>query len=229
MKYFILSAMKEEITSTIEFYNAQKIDMVNGQEIYEYSDSKNTYYFTNSGIGKINAAITTTLLIERYAPDLILSVGTSGGINSKLSIGDLVVADKMVFHDVDVTAFGYELGQLPGEETYIKVLDGTKFFDYISNKVSNVKMGTIATGDKFISDKNISIELESKFDNLYAVEMESASILLTSKHLNTNCLIVRGISDLAHSESTIEFDQYIDIVSKKFQVLVEHIDTFNEQ
>ncbi len=220
MKIAIVSAMEEEIKYTKEKFSANKIDNLNGQDVMIYEGGKNTFYFLNSGIGKVNASITTTLLITKYAPDLIISIGTSGGVNSNLKIGDIVVGDKLAFHDVDVEAFGYEFGQYPGEKPYLEIDNISYITDLLSNIGLNYHTGTILTGDQFISSKEKSIELENKFSNVYAIEMESSAILMTSNKLDTKCYVIRTISDLAHSESTVEFDQYLDIVSKKFYQIV---------
>lgn len=227
MTYIILSAMEEEVEAVIQKFEPKLVNAFNGQDVYYYNFENNDYYLSNTGIGKVNAAITTTLLINEYNPDLIISIGTSGGINEKLEITDLVVADKMIFHDVDVTGFGYKIGQLPNESQYLEVKYGKKFSDYLNNNNIDNYCGVIATGDKFVNNKKDSLELEEKFENLYAVEMESTAILMTSQHLNTECLVVRGISDLAHSDSSLEFDTYLSVVAKKFEVIVELLAGFN--
>src|SRR5699024_7060600 len=67
-----------------------------------------------SGIGKVNAAMSTTILLEIYKPDYVINTGSAGGLDSDLDIGDLVISNEVVHHDVDVTAFNYQYGQVPG-------------------------------------------------------------------------------------------------------------------
>ena len=66
-----------------------------------------------SGIGKVNAAIATTLVIEHFSPDCVINTGSAGGIGKGLQVGDVVIGTQVAHHDVDVTAFGYAIGQVP--------------------------------------------------------------------------------------------------------------------
>ncbi len=220
MKIAIISAMDEEIAFTKEKFQAKEINKLNNQVLSTYVTKKNEYYLLNSGIGKVNAAITTTLLIEQYKPDLIISIGTAGGVNKALEIGDLVVGDKLVFHDVDVTGFDYKLGQLPGEKIYLTPNNLEEFTKKLDDINLKYHVGTIATGDIFVNKKEKTAFIEENFDNIYAIEMESTAILMTANHLDTKCYVVRTISDLAHSDSSLEFNEYLDIVSQKFFKLV---------
>lgn len=226
MKIVIMSAMSEEIAPTIEHLNAQKLDEINNQELFQYQ-GKNKFYFINSGIGKVNAAITTSLIIEKYQPDLIISIGTAGGVKSTMSVSDFVVADKMAFWDVDVTAFNYELGQLPDSPKYLKVDDYQELLKYIEEIDANVHVGTIVTGDSFVCSDERRKFITDNFENVHAIEMESTSILMTAQKLNTKCLVLRTISDMANQESDITFDQYLSTVSEKFKHLIEQIDKQN--
>lgn len=224
MKIAILSAMNEEIMPTINAYEAKVIDKINEQEVYEYKGSSNEYLFLNSGIGKINAAITTTLLIDKYNPDLIISIGTAGGIGHNMQVSDFVVADKMAFWDVDVTAFNYEIGQLPDSQKYLEVKDYQKLVELIKTLKVNTHIGTIVTGDSFVCEDTKRQFIEANFENVHAIEMESTSILMTAQKLNTNCVVLRTISDMANEESSVSFDDYLKIVSEKFKLLVNELE-----
>jgi adenosylhomocysteine nucleosidase len=223
MKIAIMSAMIEELQPIVDNLNCSKIDIINGQDVYEYVNGKDTLYFLNSGIGKVNAAITTTLLITKYEIDKVLNIGTAGGVNSNLSIADFVVADKLVFHDVDVTPFGYELGQIPKENQYFEIGHANEFYEYLKVNNYNVHIGTVCTGDQFISSNDVKKEIEKNFSNVYAIEMESSAIVMTCLHLDVDCVVLRTISDLAYEESTVEFDKYLSIVSTGFIKLVHDI------
>ncbi len=224
MKIAILSAMNEEIMPTINAYNANKIDQINKQDVYEYNGQNNQYIFLNSGIGKINAAITTTILINNYNPDLIISIGTAGGIGHNMQVSDFVVADKMAFWDVDVTAFNYELGQLPDCKKYFEVKDYQKLEMLIRRLGVNTHVGTIVTGDSFVCDDTKRQFIETNFDNVHAIEMESTSILMTAQKLDTKCVVLRTISDMANESSSVSFDEYLKNVSEKFKLLVAELE-----
>ncbi|MGL5020805.1 MAG: 5'-methylthioadenosine/adenosylhomocysteine nucleosidase [Mycoplasmatales bacterium] len=223
MKIAIISAMVEELQPIVNKLKCNKIDFLNGQDIYIKTKGENTIYFLNSGIGKVNAAITTTLLISKYEIDKIINIGTAGGVNENLKISDFVVADKLVFHDVDVTSFGYYIGQLPGEEQYFEVALANEFYEYLKDDYNNIHIGTVCTGDQFISSNDKKFMIEKQFDNVYAIEMESASIFMTATHLGIDCVVLRTISDLAYEESAVEFDKYLDEVSIGFISIAQNI------
>ncbi len=220
MKIVIMSAMTEEIKPTIEKYQPELIDKINTESVYKY-EGKNTYYFLNSGIGKVNAAITTSLVIEKYQPDLIVSIGTAGGVATGLAVSDIVIADKMAFWDVDVTAFNYEIGQLPQMSKYLPVDNYQRFEKIISKLNHPLHVGTIVTGDSFVNRQEQRDFILEHFENVKAIEMESTSILMTAQKLSVDCVVLRTISDLADGSSEMAFDQYLDIVSKKFSELIE--------
>src|SRR5690625_865129 len=113
MKYGIIGAMDEEIELLKEkMTNKQEIEIasvlfiegkLNGKEII----------LLKSGIGKVNSAMATTILLERFQPTHVINTGSAGGFSNKLEVGDVVVGDEVVHHDVDVTAFDYKYGQVP--------------------------------------------------------------------------------------------------------------------
>ncbi len=219
MNIVIMSAMSEEIKPTIDAYNPELIDQINNQPVYKYQ-ANNTYYFLNSGIGKVNAAITTSLIIEKYQPDLIVSIGTAGGIGSGLKVSDIVIADKMAFWDVDVTAFNYEIGQLPQKEKYFTVNNHQRFTKLVQKLEHPLHIGTIVSGDSFVCREEQRSYIMENFDNVLAIEMESTSILMTAQQLGIDCVVLRTISDLADGSSDISFDEYLEIVSEKFKELI---------
>ena len=166
----------------------------------------------------------TVLLINKYNPDVIINIGTAGGVHKDLDIADFVVADKLVFHDVDVTGFSYEKGQVPGQDQYFPIENNEKFAEFLKQVIPNIHVGTVTTGDQFVNDVNHQIKIDETFDNVYAIEMESTAIVMTCKQLKTPIFVLRTISDLAYKESNIEFPKYLDIVSKQFVVIVKLIE-----
>jgi adenosylhomocysteine nucleosidase len=224
MKIAIISAMEEELRPLLTEYKFAKIDTLNNQETYSYKGNNKEFLALTSGIGKVNAAITTTLLINKYDPDLIINIGTSGGVGENLEVCDFIVADKLVFHDVDVTGFNYQLGQLPGKETYFKIENVGTFKELVSKLDVNLKVGTVATGDVFVNKKEKSNFIVENFDNVLAVEMESTAVVMTAQSLGKEIFVLRTISDLANEESSISFDKYLDYVSQNFAKLVAILD-----
>ena len=111
MKYIgIIAAMTEEIDSIKRLMS----DII-VKNIYELEFTLGTIHSKNvvlvkCGVGKVNAARTTQILIDNFDLEYVINVGTAGGLNEKIEIGDVVIAEKLVQHDFDITAGGHEKG-----------------------------------------------------------------------------------------------------------------------
>lgn len=222
MKLAIIAAMNEELDALIKNIDVEKVDVLNHNDVYKIKGDKEIFFLT-CGVGKVNAAITTTLLISKYGIKNIISLGTAGGVLDDMEVTDLVVADKMVFHDVDITPFGYLPGQLPAKDQYFNI---DYFIDIksILNVLNiNYHTGTIATGDQFVNKSETVEYIKSNFDNVAAIEMESTAIVMTANIMEANIIVIRSISDLANSESTISFDAYLKIACENFVKIVQKI------
>lgn len=176
-----------------------------------------------SGIGKVTSTIATTLVIEKFAPTYVINTGSAGGFDPALKVGDIAVGDQLVHHDVDVTAFNYEFGQVPGmpatfaaDQSLVKLAeDCIAELDGITSKV-----GLIATGDSFMCDPERINQTRERFPTMLAAEMEGASIAQTCHQLNTPFLVIRSLSDIAGQESPMSFEAYLEIASKNSSELV---------
>jgi len=162
------------------------------------------------GIGKVSAAIGTSLLIDHFSPDLIINTGTAGGLQHS-KVFDIVLATEVLYYDVDVTAFGYALGQqaqmpkgyLPAKEWF------TKAQETIKKHSSQLHCAPIVSGDSFVSKPQTRQWIESHFPEALAVEMEAAAIAQTCYLLNTPFLILRAVSDNAGEGNTISYDTFV--------------------
>lgn len=228
MKILILTAMEDELLPIIRDYKTKEYESDFYNKIYLNDEKNNEIYFTNTGIGKVNASTSTTYLINLIKPDLIVNLGTAGGINENLNILDVVIADNLAYHDVDVTPFGYEYGQVPQSEKYYKTDIDEKFIESLKKEDIKVSIGTILSGDQFINDKNKKIQFCSDFENVYAVEMESTAIVDVCNRFKVKVIVIRGISDLTHSESTVEFDKYLEEVVIKFRKIIKVLENYEE-
>lgn len=214
-KVGIIFAMKEELnefTKKVKTSNEYKIfDLT----FYESSVNDMTCILVESGIGKVNSARTTQILIDNFNADYIFNVGVAGSITDKVNIGDIVVADKLVHHDFDITSFNHEKGFIPNIGTYIKSDEYLlkKANELIYN--SKIHIGTIASGDIFITDYKMSEKINNKF-NALCVEMEGASIAQVCYLSNIPFLILRSISDSPNKENnTINYEKFLEESSKR--------------
>ena len=113
MKIGIIGAMAQEVEILSQLMMEPKVTEIAGCKIYEGKINNKDVALLQSGIGKVAAAIGTTLLLEMTKPDVVINTGSAGGLATNLNVGDLVISTEVRHHDVDVTAFGYEIGQLP--------------------------------------------------------------------------------------------------------------------
>jgi adenosylhomocysteine nucleosidase len=176
-----------------------------------------------SGIGKVNAAMSTAILLERFRPDYVINTGSAGGFLSTLNVGDVVISNEVVHHDVDVTAFGYEYGQVPGmparykaDETLVKIAEQN------AKQIKDIQVvtGLIATGDSFMNDPARVEFVRGKFPDLCAVEMEAAAIAQVCTQFAVPFVIIRALSDIAGKESDVSFEQFLDTAAKHSADLV---------
>lgn len=168
------------------------------------------------GVGKVNAARATQLLIDRYKPDFLFNTGIAGGIAPRLNVADAVIAAGFIHHDFDATAFGYVKGCLCAQEARNKptVFTASPFLTGVLKKSAlamlppgRVKEGLVVTGDAFVSDPQKKQALYGEFRAL-AVEMEGAAFAQTAYYNNVPFAAVRAISDLADGKAAAAFDVF---------------------
>lgn len=226
MKIAIIGAMDEEIELLREQIADKNEEIVAGSVFITGTLHGKDVVLLRSGIGKVNAAMSTTILMERYQPDYIINTGSAGGYNPSLKIGDLVISNEVRHHDVDVTAFGYEYGQVPqlpaafkANEALIRTaIEGAKKLPSI-----HAVTGLIATGDTFMSDPERVEFVRKTFKELQAVEMEGAAIAQVAHQYAIPFVVIRALSDIAGQESDISFDQFLETAAVNSANLVMEI------
>ena len=122
-----------------------------------------------------------------------------------------MIAEKLAYHDVDVTAFGYEYGQMAQQPLYFE--SDKKFVTLIQESLSKLEqnwhLGLIATGDSFVAGDDKIAVIKEHFPQVLAVEMEGAAIAQAANALELPFLVVRAMSDNANHEASISFDEFI--------------------
>ena len=180
--------------------------------------------FVQSGIGKVNAAITATLLIEKYDVDEVIFSGVAGALDKVLKIGDIVIAEDVVQHDFDTGAFGYKKGQIPQMEVWS--FEGDKGLIKKVQETSDEKIklhyGRILTGDQFIYKKEEKLDLGKEFEAL-CVDMESGAVAQVCYIMNVKFLIIRSISDSVTDESSMEYDKFAELAAENSKEILKKI------
>lgn len=151
-------------------------------------------YLLKSGIGKVNAAITTYKIIRGCNPDLVINTGVAGGASSRTLIGDLLVADYVAYHDVWCGP-GTQPGQADGLPVFIECDKDVIRLAYERLAATRLQVGLICSGDAFIDSGDEIKRIRSIFPEVVAVDMESAAIAHVCYMEKTKFNIVRIISD----------------------------------
>jgi adenosylhomocysteine nucleosidase len=213
LRILIIGAMEQEINAFLALMDDAATTQIRHITAYTGHYHGHDTLLAQSGIGKVNSAITSTLLINEFNPELALNIGSAGGVHESLSIGDIVVASELCYHDVDIRAFNYALGQVPGmPERFTPapgILDAIQLIDHDRN----IHSGLICSSDSFVSDPKRINELKELFPGIYAVDMESCSIAHVCHQFNVPFCIIRAISDLANDIASVNFDEFIETAS----------------
>ncbi len=178
-----------------------------------------------SGIGKVNAAIGTTLLLDVYQPEAIINTGSAGGFGEGLEIGDIVVSSEVRHHDVDAVAFGYEHGQVPQmPAAYLPDARLVTLARECVEELGEVKVveGLIATGDVFMACPELVTRTRSRFPTMLAAEMEAAAIAQTCHLYGCPFVVVRALSDIpGGGDNHLSFDQFLEKAAAHSARMVE--------
>ncbi|MBN8191050.1 5'-methylthioadenosine/S-adenosylhomocysteine nucleosidase [Bacillus sp. NTK074B] len=213
MKIAIIGAMEEEVALLRENISNPVTETIAGCEYTSGTMKDKEVILLRSGIGKVNAAMSTAVLLQHFKPDCIINTGSAGGFDPSLNVGDVVISTEVRHHDVDVTAFGYDYGQvpqLPAAFTADEKLKQTAIDSVRELGDVQVVSGLIATGDSFMNDPERVEAIRDKFTGLQAVEMEAAAIAQVAHQFGVPFVIIRSLSDIAGKESDVSFDQYLE-------------------
>lgn len=217
MKIGIIGAMAEEVEKL-------KAEMALEEKLVK---AKMTFYHgtllgkdvvvVTCGIGKVNAAICAQILIDQFQVEKIINVGIAGGLSKDIYPGDIVIANNLVQHDVDVTFFGDPLGQIPRLDTFDFACDeelvekAKQAIDRIAD--ANAFVGRIVSGDQFISQAERQKFLGEHFQ-AYACEMEGASIGQVCYLNDMPFVVIRSISDNAINGTHMDYEKFAPLAIK---------------
>lgn len=225
-----MGAMVEEIEPLIEFFDDVKKVGYAKNKFYTAKYKNLELVIAYSKIGKVFASLTASTMIEKFECEKLLFSGVAGAINPELNIGDLIIADKLCQHDLDITAFGHPYGYVPEGAVCI---ESDKELLSIAKSVANeknlkLKEGTIATGDQFIANVERKNWIKDTF-SADALEMEGASVAVVCDALNVPFFILRSISDSADMDASFDFDAFLkDSAKKSADFIISMLDKISE-
>lgn len=217
MKIGIIAAMEEELKLLVENLEDKSQETVLSNVYYSGRYGEHELVLVQSGVGKVMSAMSVAILVENFKVDAIINTGSAGAVATGLNVGDVVVADTLVYHDVDLTAFGYDYGQMSMQPLYFhsdKTFVST-FEAVLSKEEMTSKVGLIATGDSFIAGQEKIDVIKGHFPQVLAVEMEGAAIAQAAQATGKPFVVVRAMSDTAAHDANITFDEFIIEAGKR--------------
>ena len=211
MKIGIIAAMPEELKLLVEHLEMAEKHQRLGHVYHTGRIGHHEVVLVESGIGKVMSAMSVAVLANDFEVTAVINTGSAGAVASGLEIGDVVVADRLVYHDVDVTAFGYDYGQMARQPLYYEasryLVEEMKAVLEKTQQTSRV--GLIATGDSFIAGQVKIDQIKEHFPDVLAVEMEGAAIAQAAHSLVLPFMVIRAMSDTASHDANITFDEFI--------------------
>ena len=211
MKIGIIAAMPQELARLVEVLEGAEKSLYLGRVYHSGHIGRHQVVLVESGIGKVMSAMSVAALIGNFHCTAIINTGSAGAVQSGIQIGHVVLAQELVYHDVDVTAFGYAWGQMAQQPLYYEASRylNSEFQKILESQGQTVHRGLIATGDSFVAGENKVQAIKDAFPQVLAVEMEGAAIAQAAHSVGIPFMVVRAISDTASHDANITFDEFI--------------------
>lgn len=214
----IITAMDSEFNAILSLYDFK----LNNANIMEASAHNKTIYLIKSGIGKVNAALCANFAIQNGA-DIVLNTGLAGGISDDLNQGDVVLADKVCYHDVWCGEPNLK-GQVQEMPLFYKIEENLLLKLQNVAKDNGYKIGLAVTGDQFLTDVNRLMQIKKDFPEAVAVDMESAAIAQTCYVNNKPFLSLRIISDVVGKTNQVEqYNAFWQNMPQMASIMVDRI------
>ena len=210
MKIGIIAAMEQELVLLVEQLENKVEKIVLGNIYYTGRLGKHDVVLVQSGVGKVMSAMSVAVLADHFEVDALINTGSAGAVAPELKIGDVVVASRLVYHDVDLTAFGYDYGQMSMQPLYFESDPSfVETFEKVLAQASiDSKIGLIATGDSFIAGQDKIDAIKGHFPEVLAVEMEGAAIGQAAYLNKIPYLVIRAISDKADDSAHMDYPAF---------------------
>jgi adenosylhomocysteine nucleosidase len=216
--------MEEEIKLILDQLEKTESTVRAGITYYVGTFMGKNVVLCKSGVGKVNAAVCTQILIDHFGVDAILFTGVAGAVDPSLNIGDLVISTTCLQHDMDVTALGFARGMIPYAETSIFAAEPSlialaeasceKLFPGRSLK------GIILSGDQFVADRDVVRALHEELNGA-CTEMEGAAVAQVSTMNHVPFVIIRSMSDKADGSAHVNFAEFTIQASTHSHQIIE--------
>lgn len=226
MTFGIISAMTEELELLLKEMNIEEKTAKANMTFYKGTLGDKNIIAVVCGIGKVNAAICSQILISEYKVSSIINVGVAGGIGKDIYPGDVVIGTDLVEHDMDTSAFGDPVGQIPRLNTFSFKCDENlvKAALNAANEIKEINSftGRIVSGDQFIANIDKIKWLSETFDAI-SCEMEGASIAHVCYLNNIPCVVIRSISDNANNGAHMDYEKFMPIAIRNSTTILKNM------
>jgi adenosylhomocysteine nucleosidase len=215
----IIVAMDEEREAILNIMADVKVEQVYNLRFLKGKIQGKNCILVKSGVGKVNAARTTQIMIQNFDVQYVINLGSGGSINRLLNIGDVLIAKQVVQHDFDITAFGHSKGYITGIGDKIDcdrdlVNEMEQIVQSMPERSYQIKIGVIATGDIFCTESWMKDKIRAKFD-ADVVDMECAAIAQVCYLDSVPFIVIRSISDTPNGNNARTFDENLKLASKR--------------
>ena len=211
-KIGIIGAMEVEVASLKSAMKVSRMLKKAQMEFLEGELEGCQAVVVRSGIGKVNAAVCTQILVDEFGVDGVINTGIAGSLKAEINIGDIVLSTDVLHHDMDATGFGYPLGQIPQMDAFSFQADEQmrKLAKEVCEEVNpeiRVFEGRVVSGDQFISSREVKDKIKENFDG-YCTEMEGAAIAQAAWLNQIPFVIIRAISDKADGSAHMDYSEF---------------------
>ena len=225
MKLGIIGAMDVEVATLKEKMENIAVKTVAGMDYFEGMLEGLDCVVVQCGVGKINAAMCTQILVDRFAVTHIVNTGIAGSLCAELDIADLVISQDAIHHDFDLRFWGRPIGQVPGLDLIAfpadEMLQQAAFAASEAENPGHTKRGRVASGDQFICSKEQKEKIIADTGAICA-EMEGASIAQVCYSNSMPFGVVRAISDRADGSGHIDYSQFLPLAAENAAKIIEN-------
>lgn len=210
-KIAVICALKSELELIKESITNLQTENVKGAEVFFGGIGNNLVYCTECGIGKVNSAVRTQMVIDKFDVDMVINTGIAGSLDERAKHLAIVLAEKLFYHDFDLDLFGRIF---PFQRYFSSSEELCDIYLKANEDVKDIVRGDIATGDEFVTSDVKKAQIKENYSPI-ACEMEGASIAHTAFLNNLPFLVIRCISDLADDNANQTYDEFEVISAHK--------------
>ena len=235
-KLGIIGAMEQEVETLLGLMENKQETEKAGSRFYNGTLEGLPVAVVQCGVGKVNAALCAQILCDCFGVTHLVNTGIAGSLCADLDIGDLVVSQDAMYHDVDAVAFGYPMGKVPGMDVTAFPADDTLIgYAFAAAEAVNpghTRIGRVASGDQFVASKAVKERIIDLTRGL-CTEMEGAAIAQTAYRNNIPFVILRAISDKADDSAQMDYPTFERIAAHRCaavtQALARHLREAEDQ